>query len=154
MGNTHSHTHLISHKNTHAGQNSIVPTCLSCFFSHFSSWRYLPFNSIKTFKQANWKQLAGKIKLHKQNYSDRLRLILGIWALLGSSNNSTSTRGGQGRRTIFCCISFDGPPKTEGGLCVCGAGRGRGGGGCAPHNRAVFIYPLLEREQALNPNRS
>lgn len=62
--------------------------------------RYLPFNSIKIFKQPNWKQLPGKIKLHKQNYPDRLRLILGIWALLGSSNNSTGEFGG-GEQAIF-----------------------------------------------------
>lgn len=68
--------------------------------------RYLPFNSIKIFKQPNWKQLPGKIKLHKQNYPDRLRLILGIWALLGSSNNSTGEFGG-GEQAIFCHISSD-----------------------------------------------
>lgn len=68
------------------------------FFFFFLPCRYLPFNSIKNFKQPNWKQLPGKIKLHKQNYSDRLRLILGIWALLGSSNNSTGAFGGGAER--------------------------------------------------------
>ena len=120
------------------------PLALLFFFCcHFSSWRYLPFNSIKTFKQPNWKQLPGKIKLHKQNYSDRLRLILGIWALLGPSNNSTGTfsavlglTGHATRRWVVCvCVC----------VCVC-VWR-------APRNRAVFIYPLLEQEQTLNPNR-
>lgn len=110
-----------THKNmrTSTGQNSIVATCLQspAILSHFSSWTHLTFNSIKTFKQHNWKQLLGKIQLHKQKYSDRLHLILGIWASLRSNNYSTSTWGGQGRQAIFCCISFDRQP--EGGMCVC-----------------------------------
>ena len=81
----HTLTHMHSPKQ-HCSHMSAL--ALALIFCHFSSCRYLSFNSIKTFKQPNWKQLAAKIKLHKQNYSDRLRLILGIWALLGSSNNS------------------------------------------------------------------
>ncbi len=91
-------------------------------FCLFSSWRYLPFNSIKTFKQPNWKQLPGKIKLHKQNYSDRLRLILGIWALLGSSNNSTSTRGGQGSEPFSAVLALTGHATRRWAgvwMCVC-----------------------------------
>lgn len=118
---------------------------LTLIFYHFSSCRYLPFYSIKTFKQPNWKQLAGKIKLHKQNYSDRLRLILGIWALLGSSNNTTSTWGGQESKSFSAVLALTGHATTRYAVCA---------QPCAAHNRAVFIYPLLEQAQTLNQSRS
>lgn len=92
MAHVHTHTHRHTHTHNpkpHCSHMSALALALS--FCHFSSCRYLPFNSIKNVKQPNWKQLAAEIKLHKQNYSDRLRPILGIWALLGSSNNSFTT---------------------------------------------------------------
>lgn len=107
---TRAHIHIDTRTHTHTSQKSIASTCLPwplpLFLIFFLPCRYLPFNSIKIFKQPNWKQLPGKIKLHKQNYPDRLRLILGIWALLGSSNNSTGAwGGGTGEEAIFCRIS-------------------------------------------------
>lgn len=147
---THTQRHAHTHRpKQHCSHMSTLALVLFFFFCHFSSCRYLPFNSIKTFKQPNWKQLPGKIKLHKQNYSDRLRLILGIWALLGSSNNSTSTRGGQGSEPFSAVLALTGHATRRWVVCVCVCVHRS----CAPHNRAVFIYPLLEQEQTLNPNR-
>ena len=140
---THARTHKRTHIHTHIGTHMLGPkqhcshmSTLALlevfffvfFFCHFSSWRYLPFNSIKTFKQPNWKQLPGKIKLHKQNYSDRLRLILGIWALLGPSNNSTGTFSavlgltGQATRRWVVCV------------CVCVS--------CTPQQSSVYLSSI------------
>lgn len=63
IGVYHEHTHARTHTQA---KTALFALLWPCFLSRFSSWRYLPFNSIKTFKQPNWKQLPGKIKLHKQ----------------------------------------------------------------------------------------